>query len=266
MRNATLLLACLVTGCFGDDRGHHVDDRPDADLDRPDAREQPDAEPPECATGEHCDLDCANGDDDDGDGLTDCADPNCDGFAGCTAGVERTCNDGIDNDGDGDEDCADAACGWGCAAITNCPATAELIVLAAGDTPMAIPDTTTVTSQTAVAETGAIVAVALRVDITHTYDADLDIVLAAPSGETVDVSSDNGSSGEDYDDTVFTDTAATGIAAGTPPYAGEFRPEQAFSTLDGVASAGTWELEITDDTATDVGTLHDAGMALCIAP
>ncbi len=55
--------------------------------------------------------------DDDGDGLTDCADPDC--FAHPLCLPESLCHDDLDNDGDGHRDCADfdcvgtAACGPG---------------------------------------------------------------------------------------------------------------------------------------------------------
>ncbi|MDY0002813.1 MAG: hypothetical protein RBU30_16060 [Polyangia bacterium] len=51
---------------------------------------------------------CANGMDDDGDGLIDCADPDCAQNPACLP--ETLCNDGLDNDGDGDMDCADSDC------------------------------------------------------------------------------------------------------------------------------------------------------------
>src|SRR5574341_1035388 len=74
---------------------------------------------------------CNDGIDNNGDGLIDCADPDCNlqpcktsgGAAGtCSASVcvaavctptettETTCNDGVDNDCNGFTDCADAAC------------------------------------------------------------------------------------------------------------------------------------------------------------
>ncbi len=54
---------------------------------------------------------CTNGIDDDGDGLIDCADPDCANEAVCIApDKEYWCNDGIDNDGDGLTDCADPDC------------------------------------------------------------------------------------------------------------------------------------------------------------
>ncbi|GEM_PF-1941015 len=60
---------------------------------------------------------CANGIDDDGDGLIDCGDPDCGVFEMCfdSAGADgentlALCQDGIDNDGNGLADCADAPC------------------------------------------------------------------------------------------------------------------------------------------------------------
>ena len=49
---------------------------------------------------------CDNGSDDDGDGATDCADPDCDFFAGCT----ENCSNESDDDGDGAIDCDDIYC------------------------------------------------------------------------------------------------------------------------------------------------------------
>jgi len=53
--------------------------------------------------------DCTNGLDDDTDGLTDCDDPDCNGYPVCDGGEH--CFDGVDNDGDNAIDCADDNCG-----------------------------------------------------------------------------------------------------------------------------------------------------------
>jgi hypothetical protein len=60
-------------------------------------------------------LDCGDGEDDDGDGLVDCADADCSTTRRCQAtGVpERSdalCSDWVDNDGDGATDCDDHDC------------------------------------------------------------------------------------------------------------------------------------------------------------
>jgi len=61
---------------------------------------------------------CNDGIDNNGDGLIDCADPDCASDAACVQGCVptglegkgRTCSDGIDNDCDGLIDCADPQC------------------------------------------------------------------------------------------------------------------------------------------------------------
>ena len=52
---------------------------------------------------------CDDGEDNDGDGATDCADDDCGRHPVC-APEEVICDDEIDNDGDGDTDCDDADC------------------------------------------------------------------------------------------------------------------------------------------------------------
>lgn len=56
---------------------------------------------------------CHNELDDDGDGLVDCADPDCaaeSGDDGCAEGDSISCADGLDNDGDNLVDCEDVVC------------------------------------------------------------------------------------------------------------------------------------------------------------
>lgn len=52
---------------------------------------------------------CANEMDDDGDGLVDCADPDCAGTKACERTTE-TCSNDIDDDRDGTLDCRQASC------------------------------------------------------------------------------------------------------------------------------------------------------------
>lgn len=53
---------------------------------------------------------CNDGLDGDGDGFTDCLDPDCNGLNSCEYGTEVTCNDGFDNDADSLADCLDDNC------------------------------------------------------------------------------------------------------------------------------------------------------------
>jgi hypothetical protein len=67
---------------------------------------------------------CGNDEDDDGDGLVDCRDPDC--FSnGCYADCMQeddnaSCSDGVDNDGSGASDCDDDNCAYG-PNVTVCP-------------------------------------------------------------------------------------------------------------------------------------------------
>ncbi|MCA9673080.1 MAG: hypothetical protein KC503_46125 [Myxococcales bacterium] len=53
---------------------------------------------------------CSNGRDDDGDGLSDCADPDCFSDPSCRNPGFELCGNGVDDDGDGLIDCADSDC------------------------------------------------------------------------------------------------------------------------------------------------------------
>ncbi len=95
------------------------------------------------------------------------------------------------------------------------------------------------------------------IDITHTYDADLDISLIAPSGDTMDLTSDNGSFGDNYTNSCFTTDAVNLVTGGSAPFTGDWIPESPFSTIYGSQIEGDWILMIVDDTNLDTGTLHN---------
>ncbi len=59
--------------------------------------------------------DCFNGVDDDGDGLTDCADGDCSGSPSC---IESNCANSIDDDGDSLTDCDDPDCNAACQSLS----------------------------------------------------------------------------------------------------------------------------------------------------
>ena len=103
--------------------------------------------------------------------------------------------------------------------------------------------------------------------IDHVYDEDVDISVTGPTGRTVDLSSDNGGSEDDYGSgtpgcggtlTVFNDEAETLITDGAAPYAGQFQPEQRLSDLDRTKVKGTWSVEVVDDFSLFGGTLKCA--------
>ena len=115
----------------------------------------------------------------------------------------------------------------------------------------------------------------VTLDFTHTWVGDVAIFIIAPSGEVLELSSSNGSSGDDYQVTVFTDNTTQFITEGMPPYDGTFRPEGRQTntvppfpdtnplgtytfdnTFAGVNADGDWTLMINDFVLLDVGTIH----------
>ena len=110
------------------------------------------------------------------------------------------------------------------------------------------------------------------VQLTHTWDSDLDMVLQGPSG-FVTLSTDNGGSGDNYLTTRFDDASATAINAGAAPFNSDFRPEATFngwsgtagvftgneyaalSGFNGASADGDWTLWVADGVGGDSGTL-----------
>jgi subtilisin-like proprotein convertase family protein len=121
---------------------------------------------------------------------------------------------------------------------------------------IAIPDKNTVTSPiTVTGVNGVLNDVNVRVTVLHPHDADLILTLISPSGTRIPLVSSIGGNGANFSGTLFDDQAGTGIQFGLAPYAGEFKPQTPLSGLNGEPANGTWQLEVTDTTAGNTGTL-----------
>jgi autotransporter-associated beta strand protein len=132
---------------------------------------------------------------------------------------------------------------------------------------LGIVDSGSVTSSIVVAAIATpIKKVTVSLHLSHTSDEDLDISLVGPDGTTINLSSDNGGTGDDYGTdcvdpsrTVFDDSAASAITSGLAPFVGTFRPEQqlsAFIGKEGLDVNGAWKLIVRDDSAGSAGTLR----------
>ena len=102
--------------------------------------------------------------------------------------------------------------------------------------------------------------ISLELNLTHTFTGDLDITLQAPNGSTIILSDDNGGTGENYTNTVFS-TSGGSIISGSAPFTGTYTPEQAFSNLTGSAD-GTWTLNIYDDAGGDTGNFANFSITI----
>lgn len=103
----------------------------------------------------------------------------------------------------------------------------------------------------------------LTLSLFHDNVEDLDIYLISPDGTSVELSTDNGASGNDYMDTVFDDEASTPITSGSAPFTGSFQPEGNLSDFNGLSSLGMWTLEITDDSDLFGGNLSSVRIDIC---
>ncbi len=214
-------------------------------------------------TGEACD----DGDYDSGDGCSaTCA---IEPYYQCTlaspSGCSRQegrCKNGVDDDGDGQIDAADPDCPWN-AQIPACGAGQTTYVFNSVRVPQAITSLATFTNEVTVPAIGTVRRAMMRINISHTWDEDLDISLRSATAVVLDASSDNGGSGDNYLNTRFRQAAATAITAGAAPFNSEYRPEASFDGFNAALAAGIWRLTVTDDAAGDIGTLQTFSLAIC---
>ncbi len=138
---------------------------------------------------------CDNGIDDSGNGLIDCADPSCSDFPGCS----------------------------GTQTITE-----------TNNTQMVIPDNDPdgIESTIEISAVGAVLSLAVDVDITHTFRSDLIVSLIHPDGEEVILFNQEGMGGENL------------VRRFTP------------TELIGFPATGTWTLKVVDGYMYDEGTLN----------
>jgi subtilisin-like proprotein convertase family protein len=100
----------------------------------------------------------------------------------------------------------------------------------------------------------------VQLEVRHEYLSDLILVLEAPSGARVTLSSRNGEGEDNFEATTFADKAASAITAGTAPYHGMFQPEEPLALLRGEDARGTWKLIVLDRVEWDDGSLESWGM------
>jgi VWFA-related protein len=136
------------------------------------------------------------------------------------------------------------------------PGSAFAATYNSADVPVTGIDNSTETSTLAVPAIGSITDVNVVLSITHSCVGELSIFLIAPDSTRVELSTGNGACGKfGYSGTIFDDEAGSVITAGNSPFIGSYQPEGLLSGLDGSSAAGTWTLEIADDTIQDSGSL-----------
>ncbi len=94
------------------------------------------------------------------------------------------------------------------------------------------------------------------INLTHTWNADLNIYIVAPDGTTGMLTLGNGGSDDNYTNTCFNTTATTPISQGTSPFTGTFKPQGQMGMVNnGQNGNGTWKLRVVDTYPADNGTM-----------
>ncbi len=96
----------------------------------------------------------------------------------------------------------------------------------------------------------------VTLNITHTWDADLEVWLGSPDGTEVLLFSGVGGDGDNFTTTAFRNNYTTPISAGSAPFTGNYKPMGDLGTFNnGQSGIGVWYLKIRDSYPQDQGTL-----------
>jgi len=124
-------------------------------------------------------------------------------------------------------------------------------------TPIPLPDLATTTATLDFTGlTGVVTDVNVSLDITHTFDGDLQVFLTSPTGTKVTLFANVGGAGQNFTGTTLDDEAPLIITGGAAPFTGIFQPQGLLSNFDGGVPNGTWTLTISDVGPQDIGTLN----------
>jgi subtilisin-like proprotein convertase family protein len=141
---------------------------------------------------------------------------------------------------------------------TNYTATPGTTISSSGanlvyDTVINVPDSYTISD------------VNVTVDISHSWNDDLEIYIISPSGNNIKLSTDNGGNRDDYNNVTFDDASSNSLPNGNSNLSGDYRPEEPLAGFNNENSNGNWILRVIDDANNDGGTIHSITLNLCYA-
>ena len=102
----------------------------------------------------------------------------------------------------------------------------------------------------------------LRLSITHTNVEDLDAFVTGPDGQRIELFTEIGGRGNNFEDTIFDDQVEFPIVKARPPYQGSFLTEAAtkrqpsLSHFTGKNARGVWQLTVRGTRSERFGLLH----------
>jgi subtilisin-like proprotein convertase family protein len=109
----------------------------------------------------------------------------------------------------------------------------------------------------------SIVNITVSLNITHTWMADLTVILISPSGTEVQLFSGQCGSNKNAVATFDDDGNALICLNAIPTISGTFIPSQPLSAFIGEETQGTWTLRISDSASGDGGTINSWGITIC---
>lgn len=107
----------------------------------------------------------------------------------------------------------------------------------------------------------------VTVNVVHTYDGDLDLILISPANDSIMLTNNIGGGGDNFTSTVFIMSATTLIQNGVAPFTGNYLPEFSLNNLnDGQNPNGTWYFVAKDDAPNDTGYIATVSLNFCASP
>lgn len=99
--------------------------------------------------------------------------------------------------------------------------------------------------------------VSVCLDITHTYDSDLNVHLVAPDGTEINLFSGIGGGDDNFTNTCLSQSSSTPIGTASAPFTGTFKPQETLGNMNnGQNGNGVWKLRIVDTYPADAGVLN----------
>jgi subtilisin-like proprotein convertase family protein len=104
-------------------------------------------------------------------------------------------------------------------------------------------------------------------DITHTWDADLEVSIVSPDGTSALLFAGIGNDGDGFQNTCLEYDASNSIANGSAPFSGTFKPTGQMGLVNnGQNPNGTWYLRVHDNYNQDQGTVNSCSITFGTDP
>jgi subtilisin-like proprotein convertase family protein len=133
-----------------------------------------------------------------------------------------------------------------------------------------LPPRKTIISEIDVSEDYLIGDLNIQISITHSNLSFLDAYLTGPDGQRIELFTEVGGSGDNFDKTLLDDQSRFPITRAKPPYRGTFKPEAldkrqpGLSHFNGKSVKGIWQLVVRGTRSDRFGMLH--GWSLIVKP